>query len=117
MLLNQQLLLKLKEFMILIIILVLILKIFVSKIKWVEAYGDYIKIVTDEESHLVLSTMKGFEKELPENKFLRIHKSYIVNLAKVSSIDGNRVYMGDRSFPIGATYRGAFMNLVKLHMG
>ena len=46
------------------------LKIYVSNIKWTEAYGDYIKVVTDDETHLVLSTMKRLEKELPEGKFI-----------------------------------------------
>src|SRR5690606_24045738 len=40
------------------------LKIFTSKIKWIEAYGDYVKVVTDEDSNLVLSTMKSFEQDL-----------------------------------------------------
>ena len=61
------------------------LKIFVSKIKWVEAFGDYIKVITDEENHLVLSTMKAFETELPEGKFVRVHKSYIVNLERIEN--------------------------------
>ena len=41
------------------------LKIFTSKIKWIEAYGDYVKLITDDENHLVLSTMKAFENDLP----------------------------------------------------
>ena len=53
------------------------LKIFTNKIKWIEAYGDYVKVVTEEDTNLVLSTMKSFEKNLPSEKFIRVHKSYI----------------------------------------
>ena len=58
-------------------------KVYIKDIKWIEALGDYVKLVTEDTSLVVLSTMKAFEKELPEGKFLRIHKSYIVNLDKI----------------------------------
>jgi len=58
-------------------------KIFIAKIKWIEAFGDYVKIITEDENHLVLATMKSFENDLPKEKFLRVHKSYIINIDKV----------------------------------
>src|SRR5690606_6424477 len=57
-------------------------KVFLSKLKYIEALGDYVKFVTDKDSFVVLSTMKFFENQLPPERFLRIHKSYIVNLEK-----------------------------------
>lgn len=76
------------------------LKIHTSKIKWVEAFGDYIKVITDEDSHLVLSTMKAFEKELPEGKFARVHKSYIVNLERVEKFNSKFAEIGKTKIPI-----------------
>ncbi|MFY8069886.1 MAG: LytR/AlgR family response regulator transcription factor [Flavobacterium sp.] len=76
------------------------LKIYLSKIKWIEAYGDYIKVVTDDESHLVLSTMKGFEKELPEGKFIRVHKSFIINLSRVEKFNNKFVEIGTTKIPL-----------------
>ena len=76
------------------------LKIYLSKIKWIEAYGDYIKVVTDDESHLVLSTMKGFEKELPESKFTRVHKSFIINLSRVEKFNNKFVEIGTTKIPL-----------------
>lgn len=76
------------------------LKVLINKIKWIEAYGDYIKVVTDEESHLVLSTMKGFEKELPTGKFIRIHKSYIVNLDRVEKFNSKFAEIGNTKIPL-----------------
>eukprot|EP01038_Epipyxis_sp_PR26KG_P019468 gene19468-27578_t len=58
------------------------LKVFTNKIKWIEAYGDYVKVVTEEDTNLVLSTMKSFEKDLSPEKFIRVHKSYIINISK-----------------------------------
>lgn len=76
------------------------LKIYLSKIKWIEAYGDYIKVTTDEETHLVLSTMKGFEKELPEGKFIRVHKSFIINLSRVEKFNNKFVEIGTTKIPL-----------------
>jgi DNA-binding LytR/AlgR family response regulator len=76
------------------------LKIYVSRIKWIEAYGDYIKVVTDDETHLVLSTMKGFEKELPEDKFIRVHKSFIINLARVEKFNNKFAEIGTTKIPL-----------------
>ena len=69
-------------------------KVYIKDIKWIEALGDYVKLVTEENSLVVLSTMKAFEKELPEGKFLRIHKSYIVNLDKVDRFNSKNVEVG-----------------------
>ena len=71
-----------------------------SKIKWIEAYGDYIKVVTDNECYLVLSTMKGFEKELPSEKFIRVHKSYIINLERVERFNSKFVEIGKDKVPL-----------------
>lgn len=75
-------------------------KVFIDEIKWIEALGDYIKVVTFENSFVVLSTMKAFEKQLPENQFLRIHKSYIVNLAKIDRFDSKNVEISSTNIPL-----------------
>ena len=58
-------------------------KVFLNELMYIEALGDYVKLVTEHDSLVVLSTMKAFEALLPSDRFLRIHKSYIVNLDKV----------------------------------
>jgi len=75
-------------------------KIYTSKIRWVEAYGDYIKINTNEEIYLVLSTMKAFENELPKNKFIRVHKSFIVNLERIHKFNNKFVEIDTVKIPI-----------------
>jgi DNA-binding LytR/AlgR family response regulator len=76
------------------------LKVFTSRIKWIEAYGDYVKVVTEEGSNLVLSTMKSFENDLSKEKFVRVHKSYIINIDKVESFNSKFAEIGVTKIPL-----------------
>ena len=76
------------------------LKIFTNNIKWVEAFGDYIKVITEEDVNLVLSTMKAFEKILPADRFVRVHKSYIVNIEKISKYNSKFAEIGSEKIPL-----------------
>ncbi|HRB70331.1 LytTR family DNA-binding domain-containing protein [Flavobacterium sp. WV_118_3] len=76
------------------------LKIYISRIKWIEAYGDYVKVITDEDNHLVLSTMKAFENELPKDKFIRVHKSFIVNIDKIDKFNSKFAEIGTNKIPL-----------------
>ncbi|MUH36077.1 DNA-binding response regulator [Zobellia amurskyensis] len=75
-------------------------KLPLSDIKWIEGLGDYIKVVTDEKNVLILSTMKSFSEKLPEDRFLRVHKSYIINLDKVEKFNGSQVEVCGHSIPL-----------------
>lgn len=76
------------------------LKLFTSKIRWIEAFGDYVKIITEDDSHLVLSTMKAFEKELPKDKFIRVHKSYIINILKINTYNSKYAEIDTFKIPL-----------------
>ena len=76
------------------------LKIFTSKIKWIEAFGDYVRVVTEDDSNLVLSTMKAFEGDLPREKFIRVHKSYIINIDKVDRFNSKYAEIGPTKIPL-----------------
>lgn len=76
------------------------LKIYTAKIKWIEAFGDYVKVVTEEDSNLVLSTMKSFENDLPKDKFVRVHKSYIINIDKVDRFNSRFAEIGVSKIPL-----------------
>ena len=75
-------------------------KVILNDIKWIEALGDYIKLVTDEANIVILSTMKSFEKQLPGDKFLRIHKSYIVNLEKIEKFNSKIIQVAGTQVPL-----------------
>ncbi|MNK82764.1 LytTr DNA-binding domain protein [compost metagenome] len=76
------------------------LKIFTSKIKWIEAFGDYVRVVTEDDSNLVLSTMKSFENDLSKDKFIRVHKSYIINIDKVERFNSKFAEIGITKIPL-----------------
>lgn len=86
------------------------LKIYTSKIKWIEAFGDYVRVVTDEDSNLVLSTMKSFENDLSKDKFIRVHKSYIINIDKVERFNSKFAEIGVTKIPLS---RNKKVDLVK----
>ena len=90
-------------------------KIASSKIKWIEAMGDYSKIITQEKNYLVLSTMKAFIKKLPENQFLRIHKSFIVNLNRVANYSANSVNIDGIDLPLSRNKKKDFRQTITQH--
>jgi DNA-binding LytR/AlgR family response regulator len=78
-----------------------------------EAFGSYIKVHTDTETILTLDRLVQYEKKLPESNFIRIHKSYIINIRKVKEIETTRILIGNQKLTIGATYRQAFKDYIK----
>ena len=89
-------------------------QVYIKDIKWIEALGDYVKIITEENTFLVLSTMKSFEAELPKEKFLRIHKSYLVNLAKIDRFSSTKVEVGDFEIPLSRNKKKQLSEALKL---
>ena len=76
-------------------------KVFLSQLKYVEALGDYVKLIMEEgDPIVVLATMKSFEAQLPSDRFLRIHKSYIVNLDKVERYNSRNIEIADEKIPL-----------------
>lgn len=80
-----------------------------SDIAYVEAYGDYVNIITEKDKYIVHSTMKGIDSKLPKEKFLRVHRSFIVQVDKINSIDDTLIVIGKKLIPIGESYRSELM--------
>ena len=76
-----------------------LVKLACGKIDYIEAMGDYIKVVAGDDSYVVHSTMKAFIAQLPD-AFLRVHKSYIVNLDKVDRFNSKNVEVGAYEIPL-----------------
>ncbi|WP_163708343.1 LytR/AlgR family response regulator transcription factor [Mangrovibacterium lignilyticum] len=80
----------------------------ISSIRIIEGLGDYIKIHTDSQ-HLVTNlSMKKMEELLPSRDFFRIHKSFIIRMDSIQSIEGNQVEICKQKLPIGNNYRQKF---------
>lgn len=75
-------------------------KVFLNELRYIEALGDYVKLVTEHDALVVLSTMKAFEALLPKERFLRIHKSYIVNLDKVERYNSKVIELENEQLPL-----------------
>ena len=90
-----------------------IVKIGMDEILYIEGLKDYVMIFTPAGRIITLQTMKNLEEKLPADKFIRIHRSFIISLDKVKSINGNSVDISGKLVPIGKLYRDAFMKVVE----
>jgi len=89
-----------------------IVKVTIADIRYIEAMSEYLKIYLEGEPKpiITLLSMKKMEERLPDH-FMRIHRSYIVNLLKIQEVNKNRVIMdADTYLPIGDMYKDAFQS-------
>jgi DNA-binding LytR/AlgR family response regulator len=90
-----------------------IVKVNLRDILYVEGLKDYIKIVTPEGQLLTLQSMKNMQETLPDAQFMRVHKSYIVAIAHIESIERNKINIQDKWIPIGTTHRDQFYKRIE----
>jgi len=76
-----------------------------SEILFLEGQGDYIRIRCDQYTLVVHDTIKNFLSSLPEQEFMRIHKSYVINLKRIEYIEGNQVRIGEHTLPLSPVHR------------
>ncbi|QJB33417.1 response regulator transcription factor [Chitinophaga oryzae] len=89
-----------------------IIKINLEDILFIEALKDYTKIYTPNLPVLTLRSLKSFETRLPADKFIRVHRSYLVSLNKINSVEKNTVMIANQSIPISDGYRDRFYDLI-----
>src|SRR5688572_8682025 len=82
-----------------------LVKISLAEILYVEGFGDYLKVHTSGHTYITYMTMTKLESLLPVSKFIRIHRSTIVNTYYIKYIEGNFVKLNDLELNIGQTYR------------
>ncbi|MDV7697616.1 LytTR family DNA-binding domain-containing protein [Chryseobacterium soli] len=81
-------------------------KVFLEDIRWIQGFGEYIILVTPLKKYMILERMSNFEEKFQDLGFIRIHKSYIVLAAHISSYDAANVYLKDgEKLPLGRTYK------------
>lgn len=79
-------------------------KIIIDEILFIEGMKEYIKVVTADKTYITHKSLTALSEELPEDQFTRIHKSYIIAVNKVKSIEGNRIQVHSYTLPIGRNY-------------
>jgi two-component system LytT family response regulator len=88
-------------------------KVYLHEILYIEGLKDYVSIFTPDERIITLQSMKKIEEALPEKHFIRVHKSYIVALNQIDSIERSRIFIGDKVIPVGDTYRDQFFKVIE----
>jgi DNA-binding LytR/AlgR family response regulator len=91
-----------------------LVKIFLKEIIYIESIKDYVKIVTVGRSVITYQRIGYMEEKLPENKFVRIHKSYIISVDKIISYNNEEVNVQSFSLPIGRNYKQQFLKTVEV---
>ncbi|QNF33225.1 response regulator transcription factor [Adhaeribacter swui] len=89
-----------------------LVKIYFADIQYIEALGDYVHIVSNNKKTIVYATLKATVSRFPANKFIRVHRSFIVNLDAITAVEGNNVAIGNKFIPIGATYARNVLQLL-----
>lgn len=89
-------------------------KILLSEILFIEAMDNYVKIHTVERFYLTQQSMKSMLQDLPEDRFCRVHKSFIISLLKINHFSHKSITIGTHTIPIGRTFQERFNERLKL---
>jgi DNA-binding LytR/AlgR family response regulator len=82
-----------------------LIKVRKDDILFLESMRDYVKFVTPSKNYMTYSTLKNMEEKLIGQTFLKVHRSYIVNLSKIDDIRGNTIYILGNQIPIGKGHK------------
>lgn len=91
-----------------------LIKIDIASVNIVEAKGDYIHIKTEGKNYVVHSTLKKIEDKLPQNLFLKVHRSFIINTKKIIDIEDNSVLIGKDVVPVSRSNKPELMKRLNL---
>ena len=95
------------------------IKINYKDIHYIEGARNYIIIATEKKKYITYMTMKIIEELLPKNKFLRVHKSWIIAITKITSLRGNSIVINFREdnklIPIGISFRKSVLRKLKIN--
>lgn len=85
-----------------------------EEIDYVEAFDNYAKVFSGEQSFIISHTLKSIEDKLAARGFDRVHKSYLVNFSRISMISEGYVFFNELKVPIGRAYKPSFMSKISL---
>ena len=88
-----------------------------DRIRYIEGLKDYVKIHVEGEAHPVVSllSLKSLEEQLPADRFIRVHRSYIVQPSKIRTIERNHILFDGERIPISESYRQPFYDFLARH--
>jgi len=90
-----------------------LVKVSFDSILYAEAYDNYTNLFTDTKKYLVSATLKSVEEKLNSSEFLRVHRSYLINVNKVSSLEEGYVHVEQNAIPVGKTHKDELMARIR----
>ncbi len=91
-------------------------KVWVDEIIYLEAFGDYVRIYLENERVTVLTTLKGIFDQLPIERFMQVHRSYVVQIEKITRVEaGNTVILNDQSVPLSRSKKNELKERIMLY--
>ncbi|MDR2234015.1 MAG: LytTR family DNA-binding domain-containing protein, partial [Tannerella sp.] len=87
-------------------------KIFIEDILFVESLENYVTVYTATSKEVVYSTMKLFSGSLPADRFLQVHRSYVVNIRHIKSIEGNTLHVASHEIPVARNLREQVFDVI-----
>jgi DNA-binding LytR/AlgR family response regulator len=87
-------------------------KVFLKDIVYIESIKDYVKIITTDKPLITYQRLSYMEEKLPENKFLRIHKSYIIAIDRITGYNNDLINVDTYQLPLGRSYKQSFLKSV-----
>jgi DNA-binding LytR/AlgR family response regulator len=85
-----------------------------QEILYIESLGDYVKYFTPGKNYVALSTLKAVEQKMSGNNFMKVHRSYIVNLQKIKDIQDNSLVIDGKVIPISKSFRSEVMSRINV---
>ncbi|MBB6130750.1 LytR/AlgR family response regulator transcription factor [Mucilaginibacter lappiensis] len=85
-----------------------------ADILYMEAKGDYVKLNLKGQTHSIHSSLKSIEQKLPKDIFFRVHRSFIVNLSKIDSVEGGTLIVNHQMVPVSDLYRAALYKRLQI---
>lgn len=83
-------------------------------ILYIESVGDYLRIKTPKSSFMVHGTIKAIDEKLPTDRFIKVHRAYIVSLSKIVDIEDTTLVVADKMIPISRAHRPLLMNKINM---
>jgi DNA-binding LytR/AlgR family response regulator len=92
-----------------------VIKVNLNEILYIEGLSEYVQIYTDRKKIITKTSMTSLEEKLPNDGFLRIHKSFIVSVSRIEAFTANTIEVPGKELPIGRSYKNAVLNTLQLN--
>lgn len=91
-----------------------LIKIELDDILYIEAFDNYCNLLTSSQKHLISHTLKSVEEKLPQHRFIRVHRSYVINVAKIKSLQDGYIFIENHRVPMSASNKDELMKHINL---